>query len=187
MNKRILKELAGMYRQQQRQGYDNRIIISHDTSQCIKALIRAPDDSVYKHKFFRFDFEIPEDYPYNPPKMTFVNHDGVRIHPTLYEDGRCCATILNTWGNDAIEHWTSSMTIESVLLSFMSFFDNDPYAHEPGGRGDESYTAYVRYQSWITCFLRYFELEKDCLFKETMNRYLVENIQDIFKELEHFR
>ena len=181
MNKRIRKELTKLYNQQNKKPLlDNEFIISTDsTLELIKVLVKLPLDSVYKYKFLRLNFEIPEDYPYSPPKVTFINHDSVRIHPNMYEDGKCCATILNTWGNDKYEKWTSSMTIETVIISFMSFFDNDPYAHEPGDRGDDSYTIYVLYQSWSSCLIKYLEREEDELFQEYLQQYMVSNYNDI--------
>jgi ubiquitin-protein ligase len=102
----------------------------------------------------------------------------------MYEDGKCCATILNTWGDNKYEKWTSSMNIESIIISFMSFFDNDPYSHEPGGTGDDSYTIYVLHQSWSSCLLRYLDHEEDNLFQEYLQKYLIQNYSEILYYLE---
>ena len=113
---------------------------------------------------------------------TFINHDNIRIHPNMYQDGKCCSTILNTWPSEN-EKWTSSMGIETILLTFHSFLDNNPYTYEPGGRDDPSYTIYVQHQSWITCLIRYLQYEKIDTFKEYMYNYLLLNIDSIFTEL----
>jgi hypothetical protein len=186
MNRRLYKELESLILQQNSKPLiENDYLIYFDDCDMNKvyAIIKGNSDSVYKHKFIRLNFDIPKEYPFVPPLVTFVNFDGVRIHPTLYEDGRTCSTILNTWPSDN-EKWSSSFGIETVLLTFQSFLDNNPYTHEPGGRDNTTYTDYVLHQTWQTCLLRY--LYDDYipeLFINYMNTYLLLNIEDIFKDL----
>jgi ubiquitin-protein ligase len=187
MNKRFRKEVRSLYLQQSQISLlENDYLVYQDESNIniLHTIIKAPYDSVYRHKFIRLDFEIPDNYPHSPPKVTFVNHDSVRIHPNMYQDGKCCSTILNTWPSEN-EKWTSSMGIETILLTFHSFLDNNPYTYEPGGRDDPSYTIYVQHQSWITCLIRYLQYEKIDTFKEYIYNYLLLNIDSIFTELSH--
>ena len=187
MNKRLLKEIKDLYIQQSIKPnlIDNDYIVFFDDANINKvhALIKAPKESAYRHTFLRLDFDIPENYPHSPPKVFFINHDSVRIHPNMYEDGKCCSTILNTWGDSIFEKWTSSMNIESILLTFHSFLDNNPYTYEPGGGDDPNYTIYVRHQSWTTCLLRYLQYETIDIFLRFMHNYLLTNIDEIFKDL----
>ena len=186
VNRRFQKEIRQLYIQQsQRDLNDNDYLIYYDETDVNKlhTIIRGPVDSVYRHKFIRLDFNIPDNYPHSPPEVTFVNYDGVRIHPNMYENGKCCATILNTWGDDKFEKWTSSMGIETILLTFHSFLDNNPYTYEPGGRDDPSYTVYVQHQSWSSCLIRYLQNETIELFTEFMHNYLLLNIDSIFSDL----
>jgi ubiquitin-protein ligase len=186
MNKRLIKELHSLIVQQSnKELLENDYIIYFDDTDMSKVygLIKPPKDSVYRHKFIKLYFKIPENYPHSPPEVFFVNHDGVRIHPNMYEDGKCCSTILNTWGDNIYEKWTSSMGIETILLAFHSFFDNHPYTYEPGGGDDESYTQYVLYQTWKTCLLKYLQYETISEFKQFIHNYLLIHIEEIFKEL----
>lgn len=186
MNKRLLKEIRQLYLQQsQRNILENDYLIHYDENNInrIHAIIKAPVDSVYRHKFIRLDFNIPDNYPHSPPEVLFVNYDGVRIHPNMYENGKCCATILNTWGDSKFEKWTSSMGIETILLTFHSFLDNNPYMYEPGGRDDSSYTVYVLYQSWMSCLIRYLQNERNELFNKFIHSYMLANIDSIFGDL----
>ena len=187
-NKRLLKELSKLILQQHNKPLlDNDYLISFDENNLNKvySIIKAPYDSVYRHKFIRLNFDIPDDYPHSPPKVTFVNYDGVRIHPNMYEDGKCCSTILNTWPSDN-EKWTSSMGIETILLTFHSFLDNNPYTYEPGGRDDSSYTEFVLYQSWKTCLIRYLEdRSQPDIFTTFIHNYLLLYVEDVFNVLEH--
>ncbi len=187
MNKRLLKEITALYTQQnQKPLVENDYIIHFDESNInkIHALIKAPYESVYRHKFIRLDLTIPDNYPHSPPEVQFVNHDGVRIHPNMYENGKCCSTILNTWGDSKFEKWTSSMGIETILLTFHSFLDYNPYTYEPGGRDDPSYSVYVTYQSWITCLIRYLQYEKIELFNSMIHNYMLTNVDKLFGELD---
>lgn len=185
VNKRLLKEIKQLHIQQTSKPLiENDYYVTLDEANATKVycLIKAPKDSVYRHTFVRLNMTIPDDYPHSPPTVEFVNYDGVRIHPNMYEDGKCCATILNTWPSDN-ERWTSSMGIETILLAFHSFLDNQPYTHEPGGRDDPSYTCYVRHQSFYTCLLRYLAFEKIQLFQDFMSMYLFNNIEEIFEDI----
>jgi len=188
MNKRLAKEILEL---QKKTNYtyllenDYLIYVDDENMNKIYSIIKAPGDSVYRHKFIRLNFDIPEDYPFSPPKVTFVNYDSVRIHPTMYENGDCCSTILNTWGNSKFEKWTPSMGIETILIMFHSFLDNNPYMHEPGGRDDPSYTDYVLYKSWFSCLIRYLQYEKIDIFLDFMYLYIGNNIGDISDDLNH--
>lgn len=185
--KRLIKELTTLSVQQSgKELLDNDYIVYFDDSNLFEvyALIKPPYESVYRHKFIKLHMKIPENYPHSPPEVYFVNHDGVRIHPNMYENGKCCSTILNTWGDNIFEKWTSSMGIETILLTFHSFLDNNPYTYEPGGRDDPSYTVYVQYQTWTTCLIRYLQYEDIPLFKQYIHNYLLTNIDEVFNDLE---
>ena len=198
MNKRLYIELQKLIIQQQSIPLlENNYLVHFEDENMNKiyTLIKGPRDSVYRHKFIRLDMDIPKEYPYKPPKITFINYDGVRIHPTLYEDGRCCSTILNTWPSieeDGVkkEAWVSSMGIETILLMFHSFLDNNPYTHEPGGRDDTSYTDFVLYQTWETCLMKYLymsQVSQPIIFIDFMNLYLINNIESIFNDLYYLK
>jgi ubiquitin-protein ligase len=186
INKRLIKEIHQLIKDQSSKPLlENDYLVHYDdeNTNLIHAIIKGPQDSLYRHKFIRLDFEIPDNYPHSPPSVKFINHDSVRIHPNMYEDGKCCATILNTWGDDPLEKWTSSMGIETILVMFHSFLDNNPYMYEPGGRDDPTYSVYVLYQSWYTCLIRYLQYESIDLFKDFIVNYLMTNIDDIFSDL----
>jgi ubiquitin-protein ligase len=185
---RLSKELVSIFRtQNSKKLLDNEYIVSPEsTLDNVKVLFKAPDDSLYRHKFIRLNIKIPEDYPFSPPMVSFINHDGARIHPNMYEDGKCCATILNTWGDRVDEKWTSSMCIETIIMAFMSLLDNQPYAHEPGVGGDESYNTFVSYQTWYTCLFEYLKYEEDELFTNYINEYIQKNFVDMIGYIDYF-
>lgn len=112
-----------------------------------RAVINAPDDSVYEDTFIVLDVEInPMTYPAQPPIVKFLNLTSKRLHPNLYESGDICLSILNTWEGP---QWKPTIRMHNVLISIQNLLDTEcPYIYEPGGRDDPSYTTYVRYESF---------------------------------------
>jgi len=111
------------------------------------ALVVGPPDTPYFGGFYFFRFEFPHDYPCAPPKVTFTT-EGARFHPNLYENGKVCLSILNTWQTD---QWSSCLTISAVLLALLALFDAQPLLHEPNcttdSRDFSKYTRYVHYKN----------------------------------------
>jgi len=96
----------------------------------IKVLIIGPEDTPYEKGFFFFDFIMPDNYPFAPPKVKFCTLDpNVRFNPNLYVDGKVCLSIINTWSGPS---WTSAQTLSSVLLSIQSILNEFPLRNEPG-------------------------------------------------------
>ena len=127
---------------------DNGIYYAHDDTNMLKgyAIIYGPDDSIYRYGAYIFEFLFPVDYPYSPPKLTYLTNDGVtRFHPNLYRSGKVCISILNTWRG---EQWTSCQSIRSVLLMLVTLLHNKPLLNEPGIK--ESNKSFIPYNKIIT-------------------------------------
>ena len=108
------------------------IYYKHDETNMLLgyALIIGPPDTPYEFGNFLFRFDFPIDYPYSPPKASYLTNDGkTRFHPNLYKNEKVCLSLLNTWKG---EGWTSCQTIMSILLTLQSIMDNKPLLHEPG-------------------------------------------------------
>ena len=111
---------------------DNGIYYYHDDTNMTKgyALIIGPSDTPYFGGYYFFKFDYPFDYPFSPPKVTYMTNDGItRFNPNLYKCGKVCISILNTWVGDK---WSSCQTINSILLTLCSLFNNAPLENEPG-------------------------------------------------------
>ena len=59
---------------------------------------------------------------------------GLRLNPNLYNCGKVCLSLLNTWSGDKNEKWIPGVsTILQVLVSIQGLILNTkPYFNEPG-------------------------------------------------------
>jgi ubiquitin-protein ligase len=127
--KRLLKDVRQLIKHPLT---DNGIYYSHDDADMTKgyAMIIGPSDTPYFGGYYFFKFDYPTDYPFTPPKVTFMTNDGMtRFNPNLYKCGKVCVSILNTWSGDK---WSSCQTINSILLTLCSLLNETPLENEPG-------------------------------------------------------
>lgn len=111
---------------------DNGIYYIHNETDYTKgyAMIVGPADTPYFGGYYFFQFEYPQDYPFSPPKVTYLTNNGyTRFNPNLYTCGKVCVSILNTWEGD---QWSACQTISSVLLTLCSLLNDSPLENEPG-------------------------------------------------------
>lgn len=114
------------------------------------ALVIGPEETPYDGGFYFFELEFPNDYPLQPPRVTFRTGDGrVRFNPNLYVEGKVCLSILGTWAGPG---WTTACNWQSVLLSIQSLLSAHPIQNEPGhenerGSKDELYSEIIRYEN----------------------------------------
>ncbi|ESQ51973.1 hypothetical protein EUTSA_v10016214mg [Eutrema salsugineum] len=122
------------------------------------ALVGAPGTPYHDGLFF-FDIMLPPQYPHEPP-MVHYHSGGMRLNPNLYESGRVCLSLLNTWNGSGTEVWNpGSSSILQVLLSFQALVLNEkPYFNEAGydkqlGRaeGEKNSVSYNENAFLITC------------------------------------
>ncbi|XP_076097651.1 dual E2 ubiquitin-conjugating enzyme/E3 ubiquitin-protein ligase BIRC6-like isoform X3 [Mytilus galloprovincialis] len=117
----------------------------------MKVLITGPSETPYANGCFEFDVYFPQDYPNSPPFINLAttgNHT-VRFNPNLYNDGKVCLSVLNTWHGRPEEKWNSqTSSFLQVLVSIQSLIlVSEPYFNEPGyerSRGTPSGTANSR-------------------------------------------
>ncbi|KAK9085277.1 hypothetical protein Sjap_025688 [Stephania japonica] len=99
----------------------------------LRAVIVGAAGTPYHDGIFFFDLFFPPDYPNVPPKV-YYHSGGLRLNPNLYNCGKVCLSLLNTWHGNKNEKWTpGKSTVLQVLLSIQALVLNEkPYFNEPG-------------------------------------------------------
>lgn len=105
-------------------------IMDEENMNIMRAMIVGPKDTPYEGGCYYFLFNFPKNYPFSPPKVTIETRDRrIRINPNFYTCGKVCLSILNTWAG---EQWTSACSLNSILLTLQSRFNDFPIINEPG-------------------------------------------------------
>ncbi|XP_073312323.1 probable ubiquitin-conjugating enzyme E2 23 [Primulina huaijiensis] len=104
-----------------------------DRMDLLRAVIVGAYGTPYQDGLFFFDFQLPPEYPDVPPSAYYYS-GGWRINPNLYEEGKVCLSLLNTWTGRGNEVWhPSTSSILQVLVSLQGLVLNSkPYFNEAG-------------------------------------------------------
>mmetsp|Transcript_25593 Transcript_25593/g.61677 ORF Transcript_25593/g.61677 Transcript_25593/m.61677 type:complete len:192 (-) Transcript_25593:463-1038(-) len=86
-----------------------------------KGEIKGPEDTPYEGGVFVVDIQIPDNYPFVPPKMRF---DTKIWHPNVSSaNGAICLDILK-------DEWSPALTMRTALLSLQALLC-DPNPSDP--------------------------------------------------------
>ncbi|CAG9860383.1 unnamed protein product [Phyllotreta striolata] len=130
--------------------YSSSVFVRYDNSRLdvMKVLITGPADTPYANGCFELDVFFPPDYPLSPMMINLetTGHHTVRFNPNLYNDGKVCLSVLNTWHGRPEEKWNAqTSSFLQVLVSIQSLIlVPEPYFNEPGyerARGTPAGTA----------------------------------------------
>ncbi|CAI0407996.1 unnamed protein product [Linum tenue] len=107
--------------------------VYEDRMDLLRAVIVGAYGTPYQDGLFFFDFHLPPEYPDVPPSA-YYHSGGLRINPNLYEEGKVCLSLLNTWTGRGNEVWDpNSSSILQVLVSLQGLVLNSrPYFNEAG-------------------------------------------------------
>ena len=99
----------------------------------MRAMVKGPQLTPYHDGLFCFDILFDENYPSVPPKVHYHSY-GYRLNPNLYEEGKICLSLLNTWDSEEnSERWSKTSSALQVLVSIQALVLNDkPYYNEAG-------------------------------------------------------
>jgi len=110
-----------------------------DRLDIMKVLITGPADTPYSNGCFEFDVYFPANYPESPMKVNLATtgRQTIRFNPNLYNTGKVCLSVLNTWQGQPEEMWNAkTSTFLQVLISIQSLIlIPEPYFNEPGYEG----------------------------------------------------
>ncbi|EXC18111.1 putative ubiquitin-conjugating enzyme E2 24 [Morus notabilis] len=125
----------------------------------IRAAIVGTPGTPYHDGLFFFDIYLPPEYPHEPPMVHYIS-GGLRVNPNLYESGKVCLSLLNTWAGTDTEVWNpGSSSILQVLLSLQALVLNEkPYFNEAGydqqmgkAEGEKNSVSYNENAFLMTC------------------------------------
>ncbi|KAF2673585.1 hypothetical protein BT63DRAFT_421720 [Microthyrium microscopicum] len=127
-----------------------------------RVLIIGPVDTPYEHAPLLIDIALPDKYPHSPPLAYFHSwtYGQGRVNPNLYEDGKICLSLLNTWsGERQTETWTpGSSTLLQAIVSILGLvLVAEPYYNEAGyesraGSSDTStQSAHYTERAYLAC------------------------------------
>ncbi|KAJ9189542.1 hypothetical protein P3X46_000822 [Hevea brasiliensis] len=107
--------------------------VYEDRMDLLRAVIVGAYGTPYQDGLFFFDFHLPPEYP-DVPLSAYYHSGGWRINPNLYEEGKVCLSLLNTWTGRGNEVWDpNSSSILQVLVSLQGLVLNSkPYFNEAG-------------------------------------------------------
>ncbi|KAL5282756.1 BIRC6 family protein [Megaselia abdita] len=179
--------------------YSSSVFVRCDTDRLdiMKVLITGPADTPYANGCFEFDVFFPPDYPSSPMQINLetTGRHSVRFNPNLYNDGKVCLSVLNTWHGRPEEKWNAqTSSFLQVLVSIQSLIlVPEPYFNEPGferSRGTPSGTHSSReYNSNIyQACVRWAMLEQirnpNPCFKEVIHTHFWLKRFEICKQIE---
>lgn len=125
-NGRILKELNTYFKEKDKFKQDEGFVVEltstkNDISNNVWiAYMKGPKDSPYENGIFKLNINIPSDYPFTPPTITFVTKI---FHPNIDSSGSICLDILKS-------QWSPALKISKVLVSIRSLL-SDPNPNDP--------------------------------------------------------
>ncbi|PCH38461.1 UBC-like protein [Wolfiporia cocos MD-104 SS10] len=86
-----------------------------------KCTIQASADSPYNGGRFHFDLNLPDNFPFKAPTVTFTTKI---YHPGINDEGHICVPVLR-------DQWRPSVTLSSVLAIIQEKVNNpspdDPF------------------------------------------------------------
>jgi ubiquitin-protein ligase len=118
--------------------YDSAVIVRMSSQDLRhgRICVFPADGTPYANGAFLFTVDFGSDYPASPPKMHLLTTGGgtVRFNPNLYNCGKVCLSLLNTWTGTASERWQHhSSSFLQILVSIQALiFIPTPYFNEPG-------------------------------------------------------
>ncbi|KZP16787.1 hypothetical protein FIBSPDRAFT_748048, partial [Athelia psychrophila] len=128
-SKQFLGRLAKEYRVLSTSLPDTIIVRAfEDRTDLLRSVIIGPDNTPYQDAPFVIDWMLDSNFPHSPPIAHFLswtNGNGRDsalttgfFRSNMYENGKVCLSILNTWSGDKSESWGAARS--SLLQAFVS-------------------------------------------------------------------
>ncbi|KAH9309982.1 hypothetical protein KI387_037893 [Taxus chinensis] len=142
--------------------------VYEDRIDLLRAVIIGACGTPYQDGLFFFDIFLPSEYPQAPPAV-YYHSRGLRLNPNLYETGKVCLSLLNTWtgrGNEVWDPTTSSIlqvlvSLQGLVLNARPYFNEAGYDKQIGtAEGEKNSLAYNENSFLLTCKLMLYLLQR---------------------------
>lgn len=90
----------------------------------------VPDNPPYNKGAFRVEINFPPEYPFKPPKLTFLTKI---YHPNVDERGQVCLPIITA------EHWKPATKTDQVIAALVALIHAPEPEHPLRGDLAEEY------------------------------------------------
>ena len=166
--------------------------IDDDNLMNMRIMMIGPKNTPYENGFYFFDLKFTNKYPFEPPKMTFINpNTDVRFHPNFYKKGKICLSILNTWHGPG---WTASQNTSNILTHIMAVMTKHPIQNEPGWEnecGDKSirYNNIIAYHNISSSIIKNLKRPPPTfeIYKDLMIQKFIENYESILNFINKYK
>ena len=176
--KRIINDLKNLMKED----FNNMVHIdlNEENIEEFKFMIIGPKNTPYYNGFYIFKLTFSDKYPFTPPEVIFLSTNGkIRFHPNMYENGKVCLSILNTWTGPK---WTSLQNPISIIINIQSLFVEHPYLLEPGHENDDinisnKFNKIINYENINFSVINQINNIQNDYFKQIMHNHLKNNYQ----------
>jgi len=96
----------------------------------IYLVLKGPEDTPYEYGFYLIKVEFPINYPFKPPKCTYLNLSTIRQSPNFHDNGQICLSRLNTWQN--LDQWSPTYNVRTIITTIQGLvLTQNPANNEP--------------------------------------------------------
>ncbi len=143
-------------------------------------VIIGPKDTPYEKGFYFIKFNFCDNFPFQPPKATFLTTDGkVRMNPNLYASGKICLSLLGTWSGP---QWTSCQNLSTIILSIITILNENPIQNEPGyhnvnptSKKNKLYNLLITHANIRVGVLQMVQSPPDLFFTDLLQKLFLKN------------
>ena len=166
---------------------NNGIFLEYDknNNNIVYILYIIKNDNIYKYSQHLFKFEYTENYPFDPPTLTYLSaRRKARLHPNFYANGKCCLSLLGTWNGP---QWTSCNNITSIINSIIPLFSDNPIQFEPTfenivrhKKTNDLYNLYILYECNN---LLHYNLINPIINDSKLNKIMLNNFKNNYNNI----